>query len=121
MKSYLRLLFVGSVLLVVLGLYNKQNQDTTPASSEAIGTVHAPLIAALPSYEPLPPALTHSSVPDPSEGKLKHQWLRKEQDLTRQFDLSFQLASKIIREISPDLLFRKGGFIQSLSKKEIPS
>ncbi len=121
MKSYLRLLFVGSVLLIVLGFYNEQNRNMEIHDSASAGIEQTLIKSALLPYEPVPSAPILSSVHCPSDGKLVFFRYKLETYLSRQSDRRIQIAKRVVNDISPDLLFRTGGFIYSQSKTEVPS
>lgn len=121
MKSYLRFLFVGIVLLVLLGLFDKQQSDHDVDRSEPAGLEQSLLPSGFLPLDPVntvPQLFSSQSYPG---GGLEGIWLKQEAYLSRLANNKFQKARWISGEISPDLLQRTGQFIHNNSGAVIPS
>ncbi len=121
MKNFLRILFLGAVLLVVLGLYNAQSSERDTPVSESRGVEQCNLQFAI-----LPADLFKigpSPVPSPEKpgGDPEQKWMDREVQLNRLAGIRFQLARRIMEDISPVLLQRAGHLIQGTPRTEIPS
>ncbi|TFH27748.1 MAG: hypothetical protein E4H10_02775 [Bacteroidia bacterium] len=121
MKSYLRLLFVGSVLLVLLGLFNNQRSDQTADRSEPAEleqtAVHSGFLP-LENFHITPQSLSSQNY---NEGLLENMRLHQETHRSRISKNEFLVARQISRDISPGLLQRPGHFIYCHSGAEVPS
>jgi len=121
MLNYLRLLFVGSVLLIVLGLYHGQNSrqevnilavnDVEQTSKDS---AHLP-------FDPLPGRFTQSPCNNPPLGNPAYLRQIQETDLSRQNNHRIQMARKIVDDIRPELLFRTGRFIYCQAPIDLPA
>jgi hypothetical protein len=121
MFNYLRLLFVGSVLLIVLGLYNAQNSRTEANSLALDGVEQTSKNSAHLPFDLLAGRFIQSPCNNPPQGN--PAFLRKIQefDLSRQSNRRIQMARKIVDDIRPELLFRTGSFIYCQSPLDLPS
>lgn len=121
MKSYLRFLFVGAVLLVLLGLFNSQrNEDTVDRSEPTV----LELALRQNGFLPLDPVQSSTQVfssQNYPDGSLEFIRLSQETHLSKLANEKLLEARWIIGEISPDLLQRTGHFIHKNSGSEIPS
>jgi len=120
-KSYLRLLFVGSVFLVLLGLFNEPGSDRDFEGSESDGLEQTAVQSALLPLDPIHDISRLSSTPYHPEGKPEHIRRSQETHRSRLLTSEIQICKRIRGEISPDLLQRTGYFIVFHSGSEIPS
>jgi len=120
-KSYLRLLFVASLLLVVLGLFNDQRSTPAADRSEVAELEQvASLLGNLP-YDPDNTAPRIFSKPYHPKGCPENMRLNQETHQSRLLTSEIQICKRIWGEISPDLHQRTGYFIFVHSGSEIPS
>lgn len=120
-KSYLRLLLVGAVMLVLLGLLNQQNKHQGD-----LGLDRDSLEQNLVRYALLPlESFQGSSFPEASldcpKGIPDFKQLSREIHQTSLLKNELDLARRISREISPGLMQRTGYFIYCCSRLGIPS
>ena len=121
MLSYLRFLFVGTVLLVLLGLFNDQRSEHTLERTKPAGLEQALVQYGFPPLDPVqasPQVFSTQSYPG---GNLECIRLSQEDYRSRRANSAFQEARRISGDISPDLLRRTGQFIHMNSRTEIPS
>jgi hypothetical protein len=121
MLSYLRLLFVGTVLLVLLGIFNDQRSEHTIERSEPSGLEQDLVQSGFPPFDPVqtsPQVFSTQSYPG---GNLECIRLSQETYRSRLSLSTFQEARRISGDISPDLLRRTGQFNHKYSRTEIPS
>jgi hypothetical protein len=121
MFNYLRLLFVGSVLLIVLGLYNGQNSRAEINNIAANGIEQTSKDPAHLPFDPLPGRYIQSPCNTPPQGSPAFLRQIQQTDLSRQSNRRIQMARKIVDDIRPELLFRTGRFIYSQSPLDLPS
>ena len=121
MKSYLRLLFVGSIFLVLLGLFNEKGSDRGFERSESKNLEQTAVQSALLPLDPNHVISKLSSIPYHPKGKPEHMRRSQETHRSRLSKNEYQMARRIIGEISPGLLQRTGHFIYCHSEAEIPS
>ena len=121
MKSYLRLLFVGTVLLIVLGLFNDQRSKPDDQQSETGGLEQTEVQSALLPLDPFQTTSLLSSSQNYPRGFRNYMRHSQETRLSRLSKNELQVARRIIGEISPNLLHRTGHFIYCHSGAEIPS
>lgn len=120
MKNYLRLLFVGTVLLVVLGIYNEQHSMHAHLS-DPNGMEQAIVQYGYLSLDPnctTPQVNLAQCCPG---NKLVHIRKGRECHRSRLSKNEFQAANRISKDISPCLLQKTGQFIYKHSGTEIPS
>lgn len=121
MKNFLRILFLGAVLLVVLGLFKSQSSDREEPVSESPGLEQCSLQSAILPAEPF--KVAPSLIPSPIQpgGDPEQKWLGREVQLTRLAGIRIQNARRIMEDISPGLLHRMGHLIHSFPRTKIPS
>ena len=121
MLSYLRFLFVGTVLLVLLGLFNDQRSEHIMDRSEPVGLVQALDQSGFPPHDPVQASPRVFSTQSYPGGNLECIRFVQEAHRSRLSNSTFQEARRISEDISPDLLRRTGQFIHKNSRAEIPS
>jgi hypothetical protein len=121
MKSYFRFLFVGAVLLVLLGLFNSQRNDDSVARFEPTVLELALLQNGFLPLDPVQSSPQVFSSQNYPEGSLEFIRLNQETHLSKLAKEKLLEARRIIGEISPDLLHRTGHFIHKNSGSGIPS
>lgn len=121
MKNFLRILFLGAVLLIVLGLFNAQSRDRDEAVAESSGLEQCQLQSAILPAEPF--KITPSLVPSPDQPcrNPEQRWPDRETQLNRLTGIRYHNARQILAEIAPDLLLRRGHLIHGYPRTGIPS
>jgi len=121
MKSYLRLFFVASVLLLVLGLFNDQPSKPAADRSETAKLEQVAVLSGNLPFDPVHAASRIFSKPYHPIDYLAYMRLSQESHQSRLLTNEIQVSKRIRGEISPDLLQRTGYFIYVNSGSEIPS
>lgn len=121
MKNFLRILFLGAVLFIVLGLFNAQSSERDAPASESPGVEQCNLQFAILPADPF--KITPSPVPSPEQPGMNpgQKRMDREVQLNRLAGIRMQLATRIMEDISPVLLQRSGHLIQGIPRTEIPS
>jgi hypothetical protein len=121
MLSYLRFLFVGTVLFILLGIFNDQRSEHTMERSEPAGLEQALVQSVFPPFDPVqasPKVFSTQSYPG---GNLESIRFGQEAHRSRLANSTFQEARRIRGDIYPDLLRKTGQSIHKNSRTEIPS
>ena len=120
-KSYLRFLFLGAVLLFLLGYFNNQRSDSSTEPSEPAGVeqqwqqcAFLTLVPAQDFTQPTP----GQKHPGRNPGELQ---CRQEAHLTELTKNTFQESRRMAEDIFPDLTQRKGHLLHQCCSAEIPS
>ena len=120
-KSYLRLLFVGSLLLVALALSRQDgsipDQPIPVPEGLELTAIQTP---GLPS-DPVFAALYSTADRNRSGGSLVYTRLRQEDHQARLSANLLRRNRRILEDISPTLVFRTGSLIYCPSRSEIPT
>jgi len=122
MLNYLRLLLVGSVLLLVLGLYHKQNSRNETRDLALNGVEQTSTSAANLPFDPFP----SGSIKSICRHKSPHGdllFMRRKQlcKISRESLRIIFMSGKIVDDIKPDLLFRTGSISSHAESPDIPS
>jgi len=120
-KTYLRLLFLASVALLVLGLLNGQPSKTAVEISEVDKLEQVAVHSGKLPYDPVHASHRILSKPYLRHGFLENMRLGQETHQSRLLTSEIQVSKRIRGEISPELLQRTGYFIYIHSGSEIPS
>ena len=122
MNQYFRLLFVGSILFVLLGLFNKQSEKVLAHNQDSEEIEHVEFQAGiLPThFVPSPDQTTPSTSgeqPGEIQGKQRHQEYYFEKNTRQQFGL---YAEKYLNS-KPVIICMTGQFLHLATGHDFPS
>lgn len=122
MKHFLRLLFIGSVLFVLLGLF-QQSQDERDAARLATSGLEQviPASGILAQQQDLPSPESFSTDSPPPGFALKAHCNSQKSFHSRHSKQALLRSQSIYKEIKPDLLLRTGVRLYNSSREEIQS
>lgn len=122
MKHFLRLLFIGSVLFVLLGLFQQSQDDMDSGRLAASGLEQIfPDSGILTQQQDLPSPVPFSTDSPPPGFTLKAHCNSQKSFHSLHSKQELQLYKLIFEDMKPDLFFRTGFYLNISSRNNIRS